>query len=77
MWTHGTFKVTFDRGANTLDAIVPILSQKEGARNIPIIGVKGFNFHINSSKIHISLGGSFLADIADAFVWIFKGIIVS
>lgn len=38
--------------------------------------MKAFNFHINSSKIHISLSGGFLADLADAFTWVFKSIVV-
>lgn len=56
---------------------MPLTSQpgSEG-RNIPAFNIKDFNFHINSSKIHIDLSGSVLAAVADAFVALFKSLIV-
>ena len=32
IWTHGHFKVTFDKGATTIDALVPLLSTPDGSR---------------------------------------------
>jgi hypothetical protein len=72
----GTFKVTLDKGACTMDTLVLPIGAKVNGKSLPNVDLKNFSFHIDSSKISISLGGSILADIADAFVWIFKSLVV-
>eukprot|EP00347_Sterkiella_histriomuscorum_P020604 403337177 len=72
----GKFKVRFDKGACTMTMKVPLIIQNQGGRNIPGIDINQFDFKIHSSKIHIDLSGSFLADIADPFIAIFKSLIV-
>eukprot|EP00347_Sterkiella_histriomuscorum_P018232 403346289 len=72
----GKFKVRFDKGACTMTMKVPLIIQNQGGRNIPGIDINQFDFKIHSSKIHIDLSGSFLADIADPFIAIFKSLIM-
>lgn len=56
--------------------MVPVKSQNIGGRNIPAVGINNFNLRIDSSKIHIDLSGSIVAEIADAFISLFKGLIL-
>ncbi|CDW79591.1 bactericidal permeability-increasing [Stylonychia lemnae] len=72
----GKFKVKMNNDAVKLSMNVPLVSQTIDGRNIPAIGINDFDLHIDSSKIHITLSGSFIADIADAFVDIFKKLII-
>ncbi|CDW76442.1 bactericidal permeability-increasing [Stylonychia lemnae] len=74
--TSGNFKVAMDNDAVKLTMAVPLTSQNINGRSVPAVDIKNFNLNIDSSKIHITLSGSILADIADAFVFIFKRLII-
>ncbi|CDW75575.1 bactericidal permeability-increasing protein [Stylonychia lemnae] len=74
--TSGNFKVRIDDGGATINMLVPLLSQTINGKKIPAVGINNFNLNIDSSKIHIDLSGSIIADIADAFVSLFKSLIL-
>eukprot|EP00347_Sterkiella_histriomuscorum_P018594 403344916 len=74
--TKGKFNVRIDQGACTLKIKTPLIGQSVNGRLIPGIDVGYFNLHIDSSKIHVDLSGSVLADISDTFVALFKSLIM-
>ena len=44
-------------------------------RSLPSIAVIGSSFNIDSDNLSITIGGTILADIADVFLGLFKGIV--
>lgn len=59
-----------------MDMVIPMALQNYQGKYINAVQVKNMNFKINSKKISISLDGSILADIADAFIWVFQSLVV-
>jgi hypothetical protein len=73
----GTFKVTLEKGSTTMEMIMPFTSQQSEGRMLPAIGMDSFKFDIDSSKIIIDISGNVLADLASAFISVFKRLIMS
>lgn len=73
---NGNFKVTFDTGAISLQTTIPFRTQQVNGKVLPQFALSDFKINIDSSKIHITLSGSVLADILDKIAWIFKSIIM-
>jgi hypothetical protein len=46
-------------------------------RSLPKVEITDFVTKFDSSKIHLELYGSFIADIVDGFTWIFKSSVIS
>ena len=55
---------------------IPIHNQLVNGRSLPKIELTNFNLGFDTSKIVITLGGGFLADIGDIFIGLFKGTII-
>lgn len=59
-----------------MNMVMPMALQNFEGKQINAVQVKNMNFKIDSKKISISLDGSILADIADAFIWAFQSLVV-
>ncbi|CDW88064.1 bpi2 domain containing protein [Stylonychia lemnae] len=72
----GHFKVTLFNDAVKLDMVVPLTSQSVDGRNMPTVDISKFDLDIDHFKFRIDITGSVLADISDAFVTMFKKLIL-
>ena len=74
--TKGGFNVRLDPGVIKTSVKVPLIMQDINGRHVPGVEMKDMKFVVDSSKIHIDLSGSIVADVADAFVALFKSLIM-
>ena len=68
---HGNFKATFKAGGASLAATIPLTSQVVNDRKIPAVTCNSVDLKLDSSKMDITLDGSFISDILGLFVDIF------
>jgi len=73
---YADFKVIINKAAS-LDMKIPLKTQPgQNGRTLLAIGVEGFEMDLDTDEVEIELSGSILADMADAFIWIMKDVII-
>lgn len=69
-------KITFDQGAITMKATLPLHTQVVNQRHLLRVNVSDFDLQFDTSKIHINLTGSVLADVLDKIIFLFKNVVL-
>ena len=75
----GNFEAKVEQGGAQIQMGLPLSTQicPDSGRQVLDIQVNPFNLYMDKSKIDISIGGGVVADIAEAFVWLFQSVIIN